>query len=98
SVLAEIRHPCVVGYLAHGETAQGQPFLAMDWLGGEGLGERLGRAPLDPAESRALVRRAAEGLAVAHARGVVHRDVKPSNLFLVDGVAAAVKVIDFGVA
>jgi serine/threonine protein kinase len=70
----------------------------MDWLEGEDLAERLARAPLDVGDSLALVRKASEGLAVAHARGVVHRDVKPSNLFLVGSDPAAVKVIDFGVA
>jgi eukaryotic-like serine/threonine-protein kinase len=87
-----------VRYISHGLTAQGLPFLAMDWLEGEDLSERLWRASLEVQECLTLVRRACEGLAVAHARGVVHRDVKPSNLFLVDGDPASIKVIDFGVA
>jgi serine/threonine protein kinase len=97
-VLADLAHPCVVRYVAHGMTDHGQPFLAMDWLEGEDLAGRLARAPLGEAEAFAVLRRACEGLAVAHAKGIVHRDIKPSNLFLVGGQAAATKVIDFGVA
>jgi serine/threonine protein kinase len=97
-VLAELSHPCIVRYVAHGMTPHGQPFLAMDWLEGEDLAERLARGVLGIEESFALVRRASEGLARAHAIGVVHRDLKPSNLFLVGGQATSVKVIDFGVA
>jgi serine/threonine protein kinase len=97
-VLAELSHPAIVRYLAHGVAPNGLPFLAMDWLEGEDLAARLGRSGLTVSESLALVRRACEGLAVAHARGVVHRDIKPSNLFLVDGDPAACKVIDFGLA
>jgi serine/threonine protein kinase len=58
----------------------------------------VARLPLSIDESLDVVRRASEGLAAAHERGVVHRDVKPSNLFLVGGDPAMAKVIDFGVA
>jgi serine/threonine protein kinase len=97
-VLAELSHPNIVRYVAHGATPGGQPFLAMDWLEGEDLAHRLTRGPLGVDESLMLVRRASEGLAVAHDRGVVHRDLKPSNLFLSGGDPGQVKVIDFGVA
>jgi serine/threonine protein kinase len=98
AVLAQLSHPCIVRYVAHGMTTRGLPFLAMDWLDGEDLSGRLARASLRAEDSLSLVRRASEGLAVAHARGVVHRDIKPSNLFLVDGDPGSAKVIDFGVA
>jgi serine/threonine protein kinase len=98
AVLAELSHPAIVRYVARGTTPHGLPFLAMDWLEGEDLSQRLARSPLSLDESLTLVRRAAEGLAVAHARGVVHRDIKPSNLFLVGGEPERVKVIDFGIA
>ena len=97
-VLAELSHPCVVRYVAHGLTPDGSPFLAMDWLDGEDLHERLARADLSLAETFAIARRVCEGLAVAHGRGIVHRDIKPSNLFLVGGDPAETKIIDFGVA
>jgi eukaryotic-like serine/threonine-protein kinase len=98
AVLAELSHPCIVRYVAHGLTAQGQPFFAMDWLEGEDLGSRLGRSRLELGESLTVLRRACEGLALAHARGIVHRDIKPSNVFLVGGKPGGRKVIDFGVA
>ncbi|WP_437314316.1 protein kinase domain-containing protein [Sorangium sp. So ce385] len=97
-VLAALDHPAIVRYLAHGTTPAGEPFLAMEWLDGEDLAQRLRRGRLSAAESVALARRVAEALAEAHARGVVHRDIKPSNIFLVGGEVEKSKVIDFGVA
>jgi tetratricopeptide (TPR) repeat protein len=98
ALLAELSHPAIVGYIAHGSTPEGTPYLVMDWLDGEDLSDRLARGPLDPEGARRLVRRIADALAVAHARGVVHRDVKPSNLFLSGGSLDGVKVLDFGIA
>lgn len=97
-VLAELSHPAIVRYLAHGQTPEGMRFLAMEWLDGEDLAERLARSPLSLEESLALLRRACEGIAVAHARGIVHRDLKPSNLFLANRDPACTKVLDFGIA
>ena len=97
-LLAELRHPAIVRYVAHGVTGEGQHFLAMEWLEGEDLEHRLRRGQLSLSDAVALGRRAAAGLAEAHARGVVHRDIKPGNLFLVGGDAASVKILDFGVA
>ncbi|HEV8323183.1 MAG TPA: protein kinase, partial [Myxococcota bacterium] len=53
-VLAGLSHPGIVAYVAHGRTAEGDLYLAMEWLEGEDLGERLVRAGLTPAESVAL--------------------------------------------
>src|SRR5579859_3743379 len=83
--LALLHHPALVKYVAHGVSADGSLFLAMEWLEGEDLADRLDRAPLTPSESVNVAARAAEGLAAAHAAGVVHRDVKPGNLFLCGG-------------
>ncbi|MCA9678289.1 MAG: AAA family ATPase, partial [Myxococcales bacterium] len=96
-VLAELDHDAIVRYVAHGRAEQGW-FLAMEWLEGEDLSERLHRAPLAPAEAVSMLARIADALAVAHARGVVHRDVKPSNIFLPDGDPSRAKLLDFGVA
>jgi eukaryotic-like serine/threonine-protein kinase len=96
-VLAELNHPAIVRYVAHGETAQGQPYLAMEWLAGEDLAQRLAASPLTVSESLDVARRLAEGLAAAHARGLVHRDVKPSNVLLVDDQPARAKLLDFGI-
>ncbi len=97
-VLAELRHPGIVSYVAHGLTPEGQPFLAMEWLQGEDLAQRLAREPLSLPETLQLMRRAAGALAVAHAQGIVHRDLKPSNLFLRNGRAEDAVLLDFGLA
>lgn len=95
--LAAVRHPAVVRYIGQG-AAGAALWIAMEWLDGDDLSMKLARGRLDLRSSLTLVARAAEGIAEAHALGVVHRDLKPSNLFLVGGEAAAVKVLDFGVA
>ncbi len=97
-LLAEIGHPRIVKYVAHGMAQNNRPYIAMEWLEGEDLGERLTRQGLSLHETIALVGGTAEALAVLHDRGVVHRDVKPSNLFLVGGKAEQVKLLDLGVA
>ncbi|WP_437727549.1 serine/threonine-protein kinase [Sorangium sp. So ce861] len=97
-VLSELRHPAIVQFVAHGQTPDGEPYLAMEWLEGEDLRARLARGMLGVDESVALAARVAAALGTAHARGVVHRDLKPSNLFLPAGDVALVKVLDFGIA
>jgi hypothetical protein len=97
-LLAELSHPGIVRYIAHGQTPSGRPFLAMEWLEGEDLRARLERESLTMDEAVVLATRIADALGAAHARGVVHRDLKPSNLFLPDGRIDQVKVLDFGIA
>jgi hypothetical protein len=97
-VLSELQNPGIVRYVAHGLGASSEPFLAMEWLSGEDLSQRLSRGALSVSETVKLGTRVAEALAWAHARGVVHRDLKPSNLFLVEGAIDRVKVLDFGIA
>jgi hypothetical protein len=98
TILAEIEHPNVVKYIAHGATPDGVSFLVMEWVDGENLGQRLDREGLDPAETVQLGVQVARALAALHARGIVHRDVKPSNIMLMDSDIARVKLVDFGVA
>jgi tetratricopeptide (TPR) repeat protein len=97
-VLSNLDHPNIVRYVAHGSTERGGQYLAMEWLEGTDLRAHLVRGGLSLHDSLAVVRGAAEALAAAHARGIVHRDVNPRNLFLLNGGGNRVKVLDFGIA
>jgi eukaryotic-like serine/threonine-protein kinase len=70
----------------------------MEWLDGEDLGARLARGPLSVTDSAVVCARVAKALSAVHAQGIVHRDVKPSNLFIPDGLIDDIKLLDFGVA
>jgi hypothetical protein len=96
--LAELRHPAIVRHVARGQTATGEPYLVMEWLEGQDLAGLLRERTLEPGEALELARCVAEGLAEAHGHGMIHRDIKPGNLFLVGGDCASVKLLDFGVA
>ena len=92
---ARLAHPNIVHLYDVGRCERG-PYLIMELLRGETLAERLGRAPPPLRESVRIAVEIARGLAHAHANGVVHRDLKPGNVFLChDG---QVKVLDFGLA
>src|SRR5262249_49357022 len=74
------------------------PYLVMQYVAGISLQERLDRGgPLQPHEILRIGMQTASGLAAAHAQGLVHRDVKPANILLENGVER-VKVTDFGLA
>jgi hypothetical protein len=98
ALLAELRHPGIVRYVDHGITAHGESYIAMEWLSGETLEERLTRGALSATAVARLGRRVLEALAAAHERGIVHRDIKPSNIFLVDWRVDDTRILDFGVA
>ena len=98
ALLADIRHPNIVQYVDHGRLADGRLYLAMEWLEGEDLETRLKRGRLANQEALTLVKRMASALAEVHARGVIHRDVKPANIFLAGGRPHAAKLLDFGIA
>ena len=96
--LDRIKHPNVVRYLGAGLDDLGDPYFAMEWLDGESLEQRQNRAPLDLAQIEDLALQVLGGLAACHELGIVHRDIKPGNLFLVGAAALQVKLVDFGVA
>src|SRR4051812_18382501 len=98
AILADLTHPAIVRYIAHGVAEKGDHYIAMEWLEGEDLAGRLERKAVSVREAVALGRRAAEALAYAHTRGIVHRDIKPENLFLPGGAIDRLKVLDFGIA
>jgi serine/threonine protein kinase len=94
---AAVVHPHVVGVYAVVEAA-GQPFLVMEYVPGRSLQERLDRqGPLALTEILRIGMQTADGLAAAHAQGLVHRDVKPANILLEDDVER-VRLTDFGLA
>ncbi|MFO0871319.1 MAG: serine/threonine-protein kinase [Pirellulales bacterium] len=94
---AAINHPNVVTIFGV-EEAGDTPFLVMELLLGKSLRERLRRPPkLDVMDILRISVQIAQGLAAAHAQGIVHRDVKPGNVLLVDEVPR-VKITDFGLA
>jgi serine/threonine protein kinase len=96
-VLGSLRHAGLVRYLAHGDPP-GSPYLAMEWLEGEDLSARHQRGPLAIEEALALGLRLAGALDAVHASGVIHCDVKPSNVLLCGATAADAKLVDFGVS
>ena len=98
AILAGLVHPAIVRYITHGIADSGARYIAMEWLDGEDLATHLEREHPTIVETVALARRTAEALAYAHKRGVVHRDIKPGNLFLPGGAIDRLKVLDFGIA
>lgn len=98
TLLAALRHPGIVRYVAHGFIDDDRRFLAMEWVEGRTLAAALAGRAMALAEALAVVTQAAHALGAAHAAGIVHRDVKPSNLMLVGAERPVVKLIDFGLA
>jgi tetratricopeptide (TPR) repeat protein len=92
---ARVIHPNVVTIHDAG-THDGTPYLVTELLEGESLRQRLERGPLPLREAVDVGLQIARGLAAAHGKGVVHRDLKPDNVFLTSG--GTVKILDFGVA
>ncbi len=84
---AALDHPNVCAIYEVGETADGQLFISMPFYEGETVAERLLRGPFAVHEAASIAGQIAHGLAHAHDRGIIHRDVKPANLMLTgDGV------------
>jgi len=95
-----VEHPCVPDVFATG-TFDGRPYLVMERLGGETLGDRLARGPMAKPAAIDVMLELCDVLATAHAAGVVHRDLKLDNIFLLEAPCAnnhRVKLVDWGVA
>jgi len=97
---ARIDHPGVVHVLDQGRAEDGTPFLVMPLLAGEPLSRTMNRGRLPVQGATAITAALLDALAFAHAAGVVHRDLKPDNVFLLEGAggADAVRILDFGLA
>jgi serine/threonine protein kinase/Tol biopolymer transport system component len=94
AVLAALDHPNLCAVYETGETPEGELFVAAAFCEGETLARRLERGPLKPAVAIDLASQIAAGLTRVHDRGVVHRNLRPSNIFVApDGRA---KIVDFG--
>jgi serine/threonine protein kinase/tetratricopeptide (TPR) repeat protein len=97
-LLSELEHPSIVQYISHGRTSKGFAYLVMEWLEGEDLSEKLRRGGLSLFDTMQIIRQTAEVLQVIHEGGIIHRDIKPPNLFLLQGRCDQLKLIDFGIA
>lgn len=94
---ARLSHPSIVQVFDVGEDPEVGPFLVLELVDGPSLKQVLReRGPLSPAELVSMARDLAEALDVAHAAGIIHRDVKPDNVLVADG--SRPKLADFGVA
>lgn len=99
---AKVKHPNIVDIFDFGETPNGSVYLAMEFLHGWDLRQRLRkRGPIPWPMALPLLLQAVDALSIAHAKGVIHRDVKPANCFLVGDVktdGTLLKLLDFGIA
>jgi serine/threonine protein kinase/peroxiredoxin len=92
---AAVSHPnvCIIHAV---DSSHGAPVIVMEYVAGQPLSQVMTDGYIDPEKSAALVRQIAQGIAAAHAQGVVHGDLKPANVLVTS--AGAVKVVDFGMA
>ncbi len=100
-MLARLNHPNVVTIHGTGETAEGVPFLVMEWVAGQSLQQRIDAEPLAARQAARIVRDLARALGEVHALGIVHRDLKPDNILLARAATAdewVPKLADFGLA
>ena len=106
---SRISHPNVAAIYDFGDAGDGHVFLAMEFIEGESLADRIAReGRLEPAEAAHIILGAAAGLAAAHRRGILHRDLKPANIMLAADhghdsstdphATGTVKLVDFGIA
>jgi len=95
--LSRVRHPGVIEVLDTGELDDGRPYLLMPLLEGEPLADRIDRGPVSLPTALSLFADLAEAVEALHAAGLIHRDLKPGNVFLPEGEARPV-LLDLGIA
>ena len=99
-IIAQLKHPRLVECYDFGaDESLGALYMILPLLEGVSLDAVLGKGPLEPARAVAIARQSLEALEFAHERGIVHRDVKPANIFLEKTPSGeSVKILDFGLA
>jgi serine/threonine-protein kinase len=97
---ARLGHPAIVRVFDIGQTDRGEPFIVMELLEGESLATRLERSGrLSSIEVVQILLPIADALRAAHGKGIVHRDIKPDNIFVaIEGDVVQPKLVDFGIA
>jgi hypothetical protein len=95
---AHVNHPNVASATDFGELADGSFFLVLEYVRGTTLSDVIQRGPLAANRAVAIARQIASALQAVHELGIVHRDVKPRNVMLVEGPGELAKLIDFGLA
>ncbi|NBC32998.1 MAG: protein kinase [Alphaproteobacteria bacterium] len=98
AILRTIRDDAIVGYDGVFRDERGRLFLSMEFVDGPSLKDLLRERPFTASEIRRLRDRLASGLAAAHEKGIIHRDLSPDNVILPDGLIENAKIIDFGIA
>jgi len=97
-----VGHPSLVKIFDFGTLPSGACYIAMEYLDGESLSNRLQSKGRLGADALRIARQTASALSVAHSKGIIHRDLKPDNLFLIKDPETAggerVKILDFGIA
>ena len=96
--IREIRHDAIVRYYHNQRNDNGDVFLVMDYVDGPGLDKKLKSGGMPASELMVVAERVAEGLAAAHAKNIVHRDLSPDNIILRNGSPSEAVIIDFGIA
>lgn len=93
---SNLNHPNIVSVYDYGETEEGLPYLVMEYVQGKNLSDILRQKNLTVSQYIEIIKQIAKALSSAHEHGIIHRDVKPSNIFVNE--RGEVKVLDFGLA
>lgn len=98
SLLSSFSHPNIPKFLAFGETEDGQPFMAFEYVQGRTLAAQIIDAPLSENELLLVIVELCEALDYAHSRGIIHRDIKPSNVIMESlSETTVARLLDFGI-
>jgi len=102
--IARVNHNNIVQIFDFGLSCEGIPYYTMEYLLGRSLEDRIkSRGPMEVAAACELFIQICHGLAVAHSKGIIHKDLKPANLFVemslcLEGIVETAKIVDFGIA